>query len=311
MARGDINIPKQVRADMRRRFASRIKKTVDEFDSAAEDEDVMTGHLGANLTTHARKVHVPDLEIGGTWTWSLTYRKFRGRGPKATEKRLGADGIFELVLNGRGGPQVKSMLFQSKMEGSGDARGLVTQCAQLTTWREAAAVLSYGPDQFDAFTLDAALGAKGHLPTTSGVPLADFLADTFVGCEIGDTDLRYHADERMLTWRDTAGDRIATRFAAKHRLRISVKPPTFHWSDLHIANEISADEIAKHRMAVSDRNMLGLDWEASSAQAKRAQKSITKVYHPDLWQGWPDIVRDAMEARTKEVQAIDLSKLKH
>ncbi len=101
MAKGDLNIPQLVRADMRARFASRIRKTNLEFDSSAEDEDVMTGHLGANLTTYARQVFVSDVELPGNWTWSLRYRKFRGRGLGATEKKLGADGIFELIVDGQ------------------------------------------------------------------------------------------------------------------------------------------------------------------------------------------------------------------
>jgi hypothetical protein len=30
------------------------------------------------------------------WTWSIDYTKFRGRGPGAAEKALGADGILEM-----------------------------------------------------------------------------------------------------------------------------------------------------------------------------------------------------------------------
>ncbi|MGL4441049.1 MAG: hypothetical protein ACRCUE_17445 [Bosea sp. (in: a-proteobacteria)] len=293
---------------MRERFKSRIIKTISEFNSADEDEDVMTGHLDANLTTHSRDVYVPDRELPGTWSWSLRYRKFRGREPGATERQLGADGIIELSVDGPYNSQVKSMLFQSKMEKSHGSRELVEQCSKLSNWREAAAVFSYGPDRFAGISLDAVLGAKGNLVEAKGVDLAEFLADLFVACTIGDTELRYHTDKKMLSWRDSQRTRVAARFAVKHRIKINVKRPSSLWSDLQGVNEISADEINKHRMAISERDMLGVDWGATYAQQKAAQKAITRVYHPDMWSGWPDQIRATMEARTKEVQGIKIKK---
>jgi len=59
---------------------------------------------------------------------------------------------------------------------------------------------------------------------------------------------------------------------------------------------------------LNDRDMLGVYWGATQAEMKAAEKAITKVYHPDMWQGWPDAVREAMEARTKEVQCLILKK---
>ena len=308
VAKGDLYVPERVRADMRERMESRIVKTISEFESASEDEDVLTGHLGANLTTHARQVYVPSPELPGYWTWSLRHRKFRGRGPGATEKKLGADGVIELTLDSPSGSRSKSMLFQSKMEGSSGARGLVEQCAKLSTWREAAAVFSYGKHGFQALTLDATLAAKGDLVRAKGAALSEFLAETFVGCEVGDTELRYHVEEKMLTWIDAERRRVAARFAVKHRIKINVKPPSPARSALQGFDEISADEIAKHRMAVDDKDLLGVEWNATQTEMKAAQKAITKVYHPDMWNGWSDVIREAMEARTKEVQGIILKK---
>lgn len=306
MAKGDLRIPEQVREDMRERFETRIAKTIAEFASADEDEDVMTGHLGANLTTHSRQVFVPDAEIPGPWIWSLSYRKFRGRGPGATEKRLGADGILEVTVAGPYGSDTKSMLFQSKMEGAAGAKGLVEQCARLTTWREAAAVFSYGAAAFEGLTLDDVLAARGDLAAASGEGLASFLSEKFVGCEVGDTDLSYDAQKKMLRWRDAQRQLVSTQFAAKHRIRIDVKGPKSQWRER--VEEINADEISKHRMAVRAEDLLGVDWSATPAEMKAAQKSLTKVYHPDLWQGWSREVLAAMEERTKEIQAVPVKK---
>jgi hypothetical protein len=112
----------------------------------------------------------------------------------------------------------------------------------------------------------------------------------------------------MLSWIDAERRRVATRFSVKHRFRLNVKPPAPGWSDLEGVDEISADEIAKHRMGVNERDMLGVDYGATYAEMKAAQKAVTKVYHPDMWQGWSEPVRDAMEARNKEVQGLELKK---
>ena len=306
MARGDMRIPERVLEDIKTRLQGQIEKTLAEFESAEEDEDVLTGHLGANLTTHARQVWVSEGERTGYWTWSLKYRKFRGRGAGATEKKLGADGIFEVLLNDSGRVQSKSMLFQSKMAGPGGARQLAEQCAKLSTWREAAAVFSYATSGFEAMTLDAVLGARGDLRNAKGLPLDEFLANVFVKCVVGDTDLRYVSDHKMLTWIDNNSQRVATRFTVRHRFKIGVKAPGYPQSDLAGFNEILNDEIAKHRMRVNNRDLLGVDYNATTREIAAKQRQLMKIYHPDMWVNFSPQLREAMELIAKEIQSTDL-----
>jgi len=94
-----LYIPDEVKANIRAHLETAIQNTVEGFDSASEDEDTMTGHLGARLQVRVQRVMVPrPNEIPGEWRWAIKYYKFRGRGPAATERFLGADGIFELTL---------------------------------------------------------------------------------------------------------------------------------------------------------------------------------------------------------------------
>lgn len=306
MARGRFYIPQEVKDDIREHLKRALFKTVDEFDSAAEDEDVMTGHLGANLSTGSRPVYVPQGDPPGTWTWSLRYNKFRGRGPGATEKLVGADGIFELSVDAGYGSASKSMLFQSKMLDARDDRGLVEQCAKLTTWREAAAVFSYSPAGFQAFTLDSALSTDGDLVGARGVPLEDFLGGAFLDCVVGDTDLRYHAKPKLLTWTDTKQGRIAVRFETKHRLKIEVRHPSPLDFSLQGRNIISTNDLHKHRMDFSSHDLLTDPTTSVEENEKTARRRLAKVYHPDRWEGYPLEVRETMLSRSKEFnEALD------
>ncbi|WP_277981189.1 hypothetical protein [Sphingomonas phyllosphaerae] len=308
MARTRFYIPDEVRQDIRERLTRRVDKTTEEFDSFDEDEDVATGHLGANLTTTGRQVSVPEGDPPGIWSWSLRYHKFRGRGPRATEKILGADGVFELIVDRGGWKSEKSMLFQSKMEGSSGARELVEQCAKLSTWREASAVFSYGEAGFTGMAIDEVLAAKGNLAVAKGAPLGEFLSDVFVECFIGDADLKYHSREKTLSWIDQMGERISTRFKVRHKFTLSVKHPAAVSTALMGSHEISADEIAQHRMKVSELDVLGVAFNASAQERRKEKKRLAKIYHPDSWSDFSESIKKTMEERAKEILSVKIAR---
>ena len=199
-----VYIPEPVRTAIRAHVRERVEQSRGEFFSAAEDEDTLTGHLGARLQIPPQRVLLLEDELPGEWRWSITYKKFRGRGPKATETFLGADGIVELTVDSGFRIDQKTLLFQSKIGETGGT-DLVRQALKLSTWREAAAVFSYTPDRFAAFTLDDVLEHRGRLPAASGTSLGEFLADEFLECLVGDDELRYDAVRRELTWRASNG----------------------------------------------------------------------------------------------------------
>src|SRR5580698_4137420 len=94
--RRSLYIPEPVRAAIEAHVRERLSEADQGFWSAAEDEDTYTGHLGALLRATERKVLVD----GQAWHWSIEYTKFRGRGKRATESAVGADGIFEIRVRG-------------------------------------------------------------------------------------------------------------------------------------------------------------------------------------------------------------------
>jgi len=281
------------------RISEAVADTLIEYESAQEDEDVLTGHLGSKLTTRRRVVMVEDAEVPGPWAWSLQYRKFRGRGPNATEKRLGADGIFELMLERPGRTETKSLLFQSKMAGSGGT-DLVEQCARLSTWREAAVVLSYSPDGIGAVSIDSALAARGALHRAVSTPLDAYLADLFIPCRVGDNDLRYFAQSRTLVWRTNTGEIVATRFPIKHRFRIEVKPPGQRERMPFIDREIPVSDIHKYRMEVRPDELLATNPGEPPANPKSAVRALSKIYHPDLFGAFSPEIRETVKVRMQE-----------
>src|SRR4051812_40498839 len=111
-----LYLPNEVKVDIQKHLDAAIKRAVDGYESAAEDEDVMTGHLGGLLRIGPQRVHVTQAEVDGDWSWSIEYHKFRGRGDKATESFVGADGILELQVRRPNGVHRKAALFQSKLD---------------------------------------------------------------------------------------------------------------------------------------------------------------------------------------------------
>ena len=161
-------IPDAVRDAIRDHVAAALDRAASEFDIRGEDEDTLTGHMGALLQVARQRVEVPPPdELPGVWQWAIKYTKFRGRGPGATERSSGADGIFELTLEIGGRTERKSLLFQAKV-GARGGRDLVEQALKLSTWREAAVVIAYAPTGFTAFTLDEVLASRGGTPRGLG-----------------------------------------------------------------------------------------------------------------------------------------------
>lgn len=299
IVRHRLYIPRAVLADIAQQLTHAIDNTVAEFDSAWEDEDVVTGHLGGQLTVRNRSVQVTEDEINGTWRWSLHYRKFRGRGAGATEKVLGADGIFELTLDGINKTETKSILFQSKMKGSSSA-GLVEQCARLSTWREAAFVILYGDDGFDATTIDATLQTRGAVETAPVQPLASFLTDEFLACHVGDNDLRYQSEKRQLSWRTINQETVAVRFPIAHRFRLKVTPPKRGHREPWIERHIAPSEVHRYRMEVGAEDLLKVQSRPEIVAPSAVIRSLSKIYHPDLFGQFSPETQELVKVRLQE-----------
>lgn len=298
---GRLYLPDEVKAAISTHIHDAEARAVDAYESGAEDEDVLTGQLGAYLRVGTQRVSVANAEVAGEWTWSIDYRKFRGRGPGATENILGADGIFELRVHGFGREQTKSLLFQSKNEWSTDRR-LLDQAIKLSTWREAACVIDFRPDAIEVHTLDAIVRSGGtRVDSSAGEALETFLGSRYLNCEVGDTELIYDAKRRQLRWTSMNGRRVATSFAVGERVRIDVSAPRNRSREFGELLLIPNSDVHNHRMYVNPRDMLGVAYDTPREGVKRAARQIASVWHPDLFASRlsPDLI-EVMTRRTQE-----------
>jgi len=299
---GRLYLPDEVKTAITAHIRDAEARAVDAYESGVEDEDVLTGQLGAYLRIGTQRVAVSNSEIGGEWTWSIDYRKFRGRGPGATEKILGADGIFELRLHGIGRGIKKSLMFQAKNEWSSDQR-LLDQVVKLSTWREAACVIDFRSGSIDVYTLDAIVRSRGVRGDGSNAEsLGSFLGTRYLNCDVGDTELAYDAKRRQLMWTSMGGRRVATSFSVGERIRIDVSAPRNMSQELGELLVISNSDVHKHRMYVNPRDMLGVAYDAPQQEVKIAARQLAAVWHPDFFVSRlpPDLL-EVMTRRTQEV----------
>ena len=300
-----LKIPAEVKESISNHIRKAIASAVDGYLSAYEDEDTLTGHLGASLRVNVQRVDVPmdQREAGGTWTWAVTYYKFRGRGLNASEHYLGADGIFELNLAWPYSTEKKSLLFQSKKEWNTVDGSLYEQSIKLSTWREAAFVLNYKPEGFEAFSLDDVIRAKGSRANTpEHIPLESFLSNEFLNCLIGDTDLVYDAPAHKLIWRAINGETVATRFVVGSRIAINVAAPKREGGVSGRGyRSIPNQEIYNYRLQADEEEILSLSPHYTNEDVKKAQRSLAAAYHPDKHTEMDDLLRDLLNRRMQEI----------
>lgn len=230
-----IYIPDEVKESIFDHLKTAIDNAAEAYENASEEEDTLTGQLGFSLNCKVKKVNVKadrqKEQLPGIWKWSLKYTKFRGRGPKATENIVGADGIFEFGVKYGKGIQKKSLLFQAKNDLNTDKQ-LFYQSLKLSTWREAAFVINFTPNEIEAFHIDDVVrsqGARGNI--SEKFSLYNFLSEIFIECLIGDLDLEYDARAHRLIWISHNGEKVNTKFSVKNRFSLEVVPPEYNDSD--------------------------------------------------------------------------------
>lgn len=299
-----LRIPDEVKASISKHIHTAVADAVDGYLSAREDEDTLTGHLGASLRNKKHKVDVVmDVrEMGGTWAWSIDYYKFRGRGKNASESFLGADGIFELNLAWPYGTEKKSLLFQSKKEWSDVNPSLFEQCIKLSTWREAAFVLNYTPNEFQTFSLDDVIRSRGSRANAQQPEkLETFLSTNFLDCLIGDTDLVYDAVSNRLHWRAFSGEIVTTKFTVGSRVSINVEAPKRGGKlDKGGHKEVPNVEIYNYRMQADEEEMLSLRPHYTKEDVKRARTTFALAYHPDKHPEADELLKDILNRRMQE-----------
>jgi hypothetical protein len=220
-AGAQLGPPESLWHDIREHVATAGRTAPSGYWSAAEEEDSLTGDFGATLRTGSNKLL--DSKTGRVWFWRVTYRKIRGRGPDATERLVGADGILQILVAYERRVFVKGLLFQAKNAWSSD-RLLRRQCSRLGPWGDAAVVFDYRPESYDVYTVQQVVLSRG-IRSLAGAPrsMANFLADSFVACKEGALGLYYRPSNRELFW-PSDPELVAAEFGVKHRIAIEVGP---------------------------------------------------------------------------------------
>ena len=277
-----LYLPDEVRAEIQEHIRVRIEDASLSIASAVEDEDSMTGHLGAKLQIGWQSVDVLRGEIPGTWRWAVDYKKFRGRGKGATERFLGADGIFELKLDSGYRTDTKTLLFQAKSQGRGGTP-LFVQCMKLSTWREAAFVIDYRPGDLRALSLDDVIASRGRIDSEVPTwPLATILSEDFLDCVIGDTTLSYDAVARRLSWRAMSGELVATDFGVGHRLRVGVRAPKHQFAASGVDRIVRPEDAHNYRMEAAPTEIATYRSSQPPRTGKDSKNRLAVAYHPDL-----------------------------
>lgn len=304
MARRRLNIPEEVKIKIRQHLSESYLNAIDGYDSASEEEDALTGDLGASLRIKNQKVIVDSNQEKrpGIWTWSINYHKFRGRGPGATENLLGADGIFVLSVKNGDYVEKKTLMFQSKMNWKDDPN-LIEQVIKLTTWREAAFILNFTKTEFEAINLDSVISSKGkRINLTQYKPLDKFLGNDFLNCFIGDVDLKYNGNSRKLIWRTLKNEIVATKFSIPHRISIEIEAPSITYgNDMLYDKEITHSEIHKNRMDASEEDILSVEDGATLKVVKQARAEKAQIYHSDKNHFNDDLLNELMTMRMQEI----------
>ncbi len=193
--------------------------------AASAEEDTLTGDLCGRLRTEPHRIRVRRSE---QWEWSIRYKKFRGRGKDAFEKRSGADGIIDIEVTRDEEKFYKGLLFQAK---KGDLRvdaELTEQILKMEKLaRGSSAIFEYRKDGYRAIPGEVFLEHRSKRRSDRRVviqsnehPLGSFLSDEFLPCNIGLRGMYYDANRELLL---IPGRARALRVELQHRLRIDVE----------------------------------------------------------------------------------------
>lgn len=191
-------LPPEVLDRIRDRYITGVSDAVANFGQSSADEDALTGALGqAIATTIPLKVPTP----AGIVAVKVSYRKIRGRGHGAPEKRYGSDGIFQLEVIDDSGRVLrrKGLPFQAKKDWHGTNSELAKQAARMLALTGSSIVVDYkhtGYSACKASLVVACRGKRGEAHASGRVyGLGQILGNEFLECNIGTVGLYYDAEE--------------------------------------------------------------------------------------------------------------------
>lgn len=186
---------------LRDRYLAGVSDAEATFSQNSADEDSVTGALAQALATPK-----PVRMSVGTKEYliNIFYRKLRGRGPNAPEKRYGSDGLFQIAVAVGNEPILsKSLPFQAKINWRGRNLALSKQAALMEKTTPGGLVIDYSQTGYKACPAYAVIEAKGSRTlldrTHPARPLGQILSRDFLGCTLGIPNLFFDPDsERYL-----------------------------------------------------------------------------------------------------------------
>lgn len=155
------------------------------------EEDALTGDFWGQLSL-SDKFKAPN-----GWSWNIEYNKVRGRGPGATEKLIGSDGVFQIHIKDDYGRTIfrKSFLFQAKMKKSYSRNSVLPQIKKMNEIMPKIGVLVvYGENSFDTYMSDDFQDNTDP----KKFDICEYIVSEFFKCQHGVEDMYFDMDEERL-----------------------------------------------------------------------------------------------------------------
>ncbi len=196
------------------------------WEAGSDEEDTLTGDLGANLRTK----RVRRFGAGTEWKWTISYKKFRGRGKHALEKTIGADGIIQIEVypdTDDNSVITKGVLFQAKKVTARAGGLLGDQIRKMNALAPGGwAIFEYGPDGYFASNRENVPKESRPQKRESAnplMPLGSFLADEFLSCRAGLRGMHFNANRRLLSVPNVHDASRLVEIHLDHRLNIEIR----------------------------------------------------------------------------------------
>jgi hypothetical protein len=218
-------IPDNVFEEIAAHIRERIHHAEQGYESGASEEDTITGDLGSSLRTD--RTHSLQAD-GYQYKWRIAYKKFLSKGRISIEKRLGADGIFQIQYEDTqtGKLVTKGLLFQAKNQWTSSDPKLALQADKMEKLLPGgAAVFSYGPRGYKACNAAIAVKSEGRpslIETGELMRLGDYLIERFMECRSGTRGAYYDAQKKILVVPRMGNGFDEQQFVAATRFRIEV-----------------------------------------------------------------------------------------